>query len=74
MDPFVYLPAYQLVICQRCRFACVADETATHLQKRHSEIPPVERRKIVIKVQNINKIIRRQADLKIFKLSFLHQQ
>lgn len=67
MDPFVYLPAYRLVICQRCRFACVADETATHLQKRHPEIPPAERCRIVSVVKGINKIIRRQSDLENFK-------
>lgn len=49
------------------RFACVADETATHLQKRHSESPPAERCKIVSAVKSINKIIRRQADLENFK-------
>lgn len=67
MDPFVYLPAYRLVICQQCRFACVADETATHLQKRHPEIAPAERCRIVGVVKGINKIIRRQSDLENFK-------
>lgn len=67
MDPFVYLPVYRLVVCQRCGFACVADETITHLQTRHPEIPSVERKRIVGIVQRINKIIRSQRDLKDFQ-------
>lgn len=67
MDPFVYLPAFRLIVCQRCGFACVTDETATHLQTRHPEIPPVERYRIVSVVQRINKTIRNQRELENFQ-------
>ncbi|KAL7940006.1 hypothetical protein V8C42DRAFT_357967 [Trichoderma barbatum] len=67
MDPFVYLPVYRLVVCQRCRFACVADEIITHLQTRHPEIPSVERKRIVGTVQRINKIIHNQRELENFQ-------
>lgn len=63
MDPFVHLPANRVVICSVCRFACVANEVATHLRTRHRDISPAKRQNIVEAVEQTHNIIRSQAEL-----------
>lgn len=63
MDPFHFLPHYRLVVCVECRFACIANEVATHLRKRHRNISSRERQQIVSIVGQIQNVIRERAEL-----------
>lgn len=67
MKRFVRLPGYPFVICQTCRYACVADEAATHLRREHSQITPSERSRIAALVKEIPSIIQDRAELRGFQ-------
>ncbi len=68
MEPFVHLPAFGFVACTTCRYACIADEVATHLRHHHSESMNVDRRKVVVEaVAKIPDIIRNQEELRNFR-------
>ncbi|KAJ0133235.1 Uncharacterized protein HZ326_22087 [Fusarium oxysporum f. sp. albedinis] len=45
MEPFTYLKTYRVPVCKECELTCVANKVPTHLQTRHRDIPPVERRR-----------------------------
>ncbi|KAK4120443.1 hypothetical protein N657DRAFT_648938 [Parathielavia appendiculata] len=67
MEPFVHLPQHRVVICKRCRFACVANEVPAHLRTRHADVPVAERHAIARAVQQLPDIIRTQEDLAGFE-------
>ncbi|PON20110.1 hypothetical protein TGAM01_v211033 [Trichoderma gamsii] len=64
MDPFVYLPEYPFVICSVCKFACVANEVAAHLQQQHIPATAAEVRRISDVVKAIPGIIKTQEELR----------
>lgn len=63
MDPFVLLPAYRIVVCRICGFACVANEARAHLTGQHQDIQPNDRRSILEVIQNTRNILRNQSDI-----------
>ncbi|KAK4118430.1 hypothetical protein N657DRAFT_651265, partial [Parathielavia appendiculata] len=67
MEPFVHLPQHRVVICKRCRFACVANEVPAHLRTRHADVPVAERHATARAVQQLPDIIRTQEDLAGFE-------
>lgn len=67
MEPFVHLKQFQLVICSRCGFACVANEVEAHLRIRHKSILLHERRIIIEAIQRVPNIIRTHAELVKFQ-------
>ncbi|KAK4118462.1 hypothetical protein N657DRAFT_583588, partial [Parathielavia appendiculata] len=66
ISPFVRLPEYPFVICKECRFACIADEVASHLNRHHRPIGSKERTEIGRAVREIPGIIHNQAQLRRF--------
>lgn len=67
IEPFHWLPAYKVIICKKCRFACVANEVETHLSSRNHGIVATERRAIAASVQALPDIHRTQQDLDQFR-------
>ncbi|KAI5456174.1 hypothetical protein BGZ63DRAFT_396922 [Mariannaea sp. PMI_226] len=67
MEPLTYLSRYRVVVCKTCGFACVAKEVISHLQVRHRDIVPSDRRKIAEEVGRIPNIIRSQPQLVEFR-------
>lgn len=67
MDPFDYLERYRVVVCKKCKFACVANEVTTHLRTRHKDITPTERSRISADILQIPHILRVQAELAHFQ-------
>ncbi|KAM5527658.1 hypothetical protein FOXYSP1_20020 [Fusarium oxysporum f. sp. phaseoli] len=67
MEPFTYLKTYRVPVCKKCEFACVANEVPTHLQTRHRDIPPAERRRGAQVIGNISGIIKDQSGLEDFQ-------
>ena len=63
MDPFVHLSEYFLIVCQICEYCCVADEVATHLRVRHSDLSASRRRAVQQIIQDTPGVIRSQVDL-----------
>lgn len=69
--PFIHVAAYRIIICTTCRFACLANETATHLRRRHKLIPVQQRGQIVAAIRQIPNIIQSQTELTDFQLPLL---
>ncbi|KAJ0143400.1 Uncharacterized protein HZ326_13829 [Fusarium oxysporum f. sp. albedinis] len=67
MEPFTYLKTYRVPVCKKCEFACIANEVPTHLQTRHQDIPPAERRRVAQVIGNISDIIKDQSGLEDFQ-------
>ena len=63
MELFIYLAEFPFVICKECRFGCVADEIATHLQVQHSYIKSEVRKTISTAVQSTPGIVHKRAEL-----------
>ncbi|RTE68021.1 hypothetical protein BHE90_017602 [Fusarium euwallaceae] len=63
---FVHLPEYPFVICETCKFGCVAKEADSHLREQHN-IPAPARRVIIQAIQAIPGIIQDQAGLRDFQ-------
>ncbi|KAL2104719.1 hypothetical protein VUR80DRAFT_9775 [Thermomyces stellatus] len=63
LEPLAYLQQFRLVVCKECRFACVADEVATHLRTRHKDLSPAVRRRIAEASAQLPSVIRTQAQL-----------
>lgn len=66
IEPFVWLERFRLVVCQKCRFAVVAKEVATHLRVRHKDVALSQRKKIVTAIAAYPDIIQDQARLSGF--------
>ena len=58
---------YPFIICQKCEYACVADEVGTHLRKEHGHITASERSRIAKLIKEIPEIIHDQAGLRRFR-------
>ncbi|KAI3317262.1 hypothetical protein HD806DRAFT_492673 [Xylariaceae sp. AK1471] len=68
MEPFLYVPVYDTVVCTECRFACVADEVEAHLGAAgHAARTAVERRTIAQAVQQMPGAFSNQAQLSGFR-------
>ncbi|PWI64632.1 hypothetical protein PCL_09489 [Purpureocillium lilacinum] len=67
MEPFVKLDKYPLIVCKKCRIACVANETVTHLREKHASMDAKERRSVAEKVRSTPGIVWDQAGLARFK-------
>ncbi|KAH7231090.1 hypothetical protein BKA59DRAFT_409299 [Fusarium tricinctum] len=67
MEPFIYFETYRVLVCKKCKFACVANKVPTHLQTRHREIPSAERRKVAEFILNISGVIKDQLGLEEFR-------
>ncbi|OTB09686.1 hypothetical protein K445DRAFT_28399, partial [Daldinia sp. EC12] len=64
IHPFYYLSDYRVVICTRCRYACLSSEVDAHLRRlEHANIIRARRIEIVRAVQAIPEIRRTQDDL-----------
>ncbi|KAJ3454446.1 hypothetical protein MRS44_018340 [Fusarium solani] len=67
MEPFIYLETYRIPVCKKCEFACVSNEVPTHLQTRHRDIPPTERRRVAEVIGSIPGVIKDQSGLEEFQ-------
>ena len=65
MEPFTFLPAYNIAVC--CGQGRVADEAAKHLRQKH-KISKQRQEEIVRNIYDIPGIIRTQAELRQFRL------
>ncbi|KAJ6438733.1 translation initiation factor IF3 [Purpureocillium lavendulum] len=65
MEPFVKLDRYPLVVCKKCRFACVANETVAHLREKHTSMDAKERRRVIEKAMwdSFNRVIERARSI-----------
>ena len=62
------MPEFRIAVCKTCKFACVADESTTHLRTRHGASMKVDHRKAVAKaIGEIPGIIRSQDELRDFQ-------
>ncbi|KAH7015916.1 hypothetical protein EDB80DRAFT_748699 [Ilyonectria destructans] len=72
MEPFIYLeryrvPIYRSQISKKCKFACVSNKVPTHLQTRHRDLSPAERRRVARIIEEIPGIIKDQSGLDEFQ-------
>ena len=58
LGPFTFYPAYGVVLCARCRVACLSDEVVLHLRTRHKDLPNAERKALAATVQALPGIVR----------------
>lgn len=63
IEPFTFLERFRLVVCQKCPFAVVAKELATHLRVRHKDVALATRQNIAATVATYLNIIQDQAGL-----------
>jgi hypothetical protein len=55
---FIYLPEYPVVICKECKVGMSVEGINGHLTgKKHQDIAPEERRRIVAELSHIPSII-----------------
>jgi uncharacterized protein (DUF2225 family) len=63
INPFILSATYHVIVCKLCGFACVANETNTHLKTRHRDIKAERRQNIVNAIKEIPNVFRSQSDL-----------
>lgn len=63
ISPFVHLPAFSLVVCQECHYACVADEVGRHLKRQiHSGISKSRAREIKDGIKELHDVHKTHND------------
>ncbi|KAJ0122847.1 Uncharacterized protein HZ326_31570 [Fusarium oxysporum f. sp. albedinis] len=58
-----FFSQYRIPVCQKCQHACLANEVATHLAKKHPEIEPGARRRLVDDTKVIPNILQSRVEL-----------
>jgi hypothetical protein len=61
--PFMLLSEYRILVCQKCQYACLAREVATHLAKRHPGIDPGTRRRLVEDTKMVPNVLQSRVEL-----------
>jgi hypothetical protein len=61
--PFMLLSQYRILVCQKCQHACLANEVATHLAKKHPGIEPGTRRRLVDDAKVIPNVLQSRVEL-----------
>jgi DNA-directed RNA polymerase subunit RPC12/RpoP len=61
--PFMLLSQYRILVCQKCEHACLANEVATHLAKKHPEIDPGTRHRLVEDTKVIPNVLQSRVEL-----------
>src|SRR6185437_14289570 len=63
MEPFIYLPEFRLVVCRKCKYACLSHQVPAHLRTMHRQLSPQRRREITAIVQQTPNVLATAADL-----------
>jgi hypothetical protein len=61
--PFMLLSEYRILVCQKCQHACLAREVTSHLAKKHPEIDPGTRRRLVEDIRTEPNVLQSRIDL-----------
>lgn len=64
MEPFIHVPEYPFVICQRCKIGLVISEVINHLKSKHGDICRQDAKKIKQMVIAIPTVAVDQAGLR----------
>jgi hypothetical protein len=62
--PFMLLSQYRILVCQKCQYACLANEAATHLAKTHPMVEPGTRRRLVDDIKKIPNVLQSRVELR----------
>jgi uncharacterized protein (DUF2225 family) len=67
MNPFIHLPKYHVIICQKCKYAVLPSQIDTHLSNREKHGYDKDQRQAIIQeVARVPGLILSEAQLEAF--------
>ena len=67
IHPYVWVPAYRVVVCKECRYANTASEVQSHLRGRNHTMKRKEAGRVVDAIQKLPGIYQDQSQLRTFE-------
>jgi len=70
MDHFIHLPEFNIIICQKCKYAVLPSHIDTHFATKPHKLDKKERQRIIEEVAEINELIENEETLRRREFEF----